>query len=57
MHAPELYCLTFGAEPASGLGADQPWMAHGANGVGSQGHLLLSKSGSKNQSSDPNVDF
>jgi len=29
MHAPELYCLTFGAEPASGLGqsstADQPY--------------------------------
>ena len=35
MYAPELYCLTFGAEPASGLGqsstADQPWMAHGGN--------------------------
>jgi len=35
MHAPELYCLTFGAEPASGLGqsstADQPWMAHGGD--------------------------
>ena len=38
IHAPELYCLTFGAEPASGLGqsstADQPWMAHGANTMG-----------------------
>jgi len=38
MHAPELYCLTFGAEPASGLGqsstADQPWMAHGGNQMG-----------------------
>ena len=38
MHAPELYCLTFGAEPASGLGqsstADQPWMAHGGNTMG-----------------------
>ena len=35
VHAPELYCLTFGAEPACGLGqsatADQPWMAHGGN--------------------------
>ena len=32
MDAPELYCLIFSAEPASGLGqsstADQPWMAH-----------------------------
>jgi len=39
MHAPELYCLTFSAEPASGLGqsstADQPWMAHGGNTMGS----------------------
>jgi len=38
MHAPELYCLIFGAEPASGLGqsstADQPWMAHGCNMTG-----------------------
>jgi len=38
MHAPELYCLTFGAEPTSGLGqsstADQPWMAHGGNSMG-----------------------
>ena len=38
MDAPELYCLTFGAEPASGLGqsstADQPWMAHGGNSMG-----------------------
>jgi len=38
MHVPELYCLTFGAEPASGLGqsstADQPWMAHGGNTMG-----------------------
>ena len=33
MHAPELCCLIFSAEPASGLGqsfiTDQPWMAHG----------------------------
>jgi len=38
MHAPELYYLTFSAEPASGLGqsstADQPWMAHGGNTMG-----------------------
>jgi hypothetical protein len=38
MDVPELYCLTFGAEPASGLGqsstADQPWMAHGGNSMG-----------------------
>jgi len=38
MDAPELYCLTFGAEPASGLGqsptADQPWIAHGGNSMG-----------------------
>jgi len=38
MYAPELYCLTFSAEPASGLGqystADQPWMAHGGNTMG-----------------------
>jgi len=38
MDAPELHCLTFGAEPASGLGqsstADQPWMAHGDNSMG-----------------------
>jgi len=38
MHVPELYCLTFSAEPASGLGqsstADQPWMAHGGNTMG-----------------------
>jgi len=35
MYAPELYCQTFSAEPASGLGqsstADQPWIAHGGN--------------------------
>jgi len=34
MQAPELHCLTFGAEPASGLGqsstADQPWSMDGA---------------------------
>jgi len=38
MHATELYCLAFSAEPISGLGqsstADQPWMAHGANTMG-----------------------
>jgi len=38
MHVSELYCLTFGAEPASGLGqsftADQPWMAHNGNTMG-----------------------
>jgi len=38
MYASELYFLTFGAEPASGLGqsstADQPWMAHGGNSMG-----------------------
>ena len=38
MDAPELYFLTFGAEPASGHGqsstADQPWMAHGGNSMG-----------------------
>jgi len=38
MYAPRLYCLTFGAEPASGLEqsstADQPWMAHGGNTMG-----------------------
>jgi len=38
MYAPQLRCLTFGAEPASGLGqsstADQPWMAHGSNSMG-----------------------
>jgi len=38
MHAPELYCLTFCAEPAYGLGqsstADQQWMAHGGNTMG-----------------------
>jgi len=38
MHVPELCCLTFGAEPASGFGqsstADQPWMAYGGNTMG-----------------------
>jgi len=38
MHAPELYCVTFGAEPASGLGqsstADQTWMSNGGNTMG-----------------------
>jgi len=40
MHAPDLYSLTFGTEPASGLGqsstTDQPWMtaAHGSNSMG-----------------------
>jgi len=38
MHAPQFYCLTFGAESTSSLAqsstADQPWMAHGGNTMG-----------------------
>ena len=38
IYAPELYCLAFSTESASGLGqsstADQPWMAHGGNTMG-----------------------